>query len=185
MEDLQQPLEAQGRGFSHGHAKGHSRVGAGIRWVRRTLGGHGGELLGAVKLLRTRLLGAAATVQYESAREPGVQLGVSVPVEPFTALQQKQSRMDGGFEVDGTRRDLVPVSPPFLQPHIAAERRQAAAEGRDVRVGSLAFKDVPLTGAMQSAFPRYRQRAGSGTASVLLSLMTAPCLALAPTSSSR
>ena len=68
--------------------------------------------------------------------------------------------MDGGYKDDGTRRDLVPVSPPFLQPHIAAERRQAVAEGRDVRVGSLAFKDVPLTGATQSAFPRYRQRAG-------------------------
>ena len=159
MEDLQQPLEAQGRGFSHGHAKGHSRVGAGIRWVRGTLRGHGGEPLGAVKLLRGQLLGAAATVQYESAREPGLQLGVSVALEPFTALQQRQSRMDGGCEDDGSRRDLVRAAPPFLQPHIAAEQRQAAVDGREARVGSLAFKEVPLTGAMQSAFPRYRQRA--------------------------
>merc|ERR1712032_542589 len=67
--------------------------------------------------------------------------------------------MDGGCEEDGSRRDLVRVAPPFLQPHIAAEQRQAAADGREARVGSLAFKEVPLTGAMQSAFPRYRQRA--------------------------
>ena len=159
VEDLQQPLEAQGRGFSHGHAKGHSRVGAGIRWVRGTLRGQEGELLGAVKRLRRRLLGAAATVQYESAREPGVQLGVSVAPEPFTALQQRQSRMDGGLEDDGSRRDLVQLAPPFLQPHMAAEQRQAAAEGREARVGTVAFKEVPLTGALQSAFPRYRQRA--------------------------
>ena len=144
VEDLQQPLEAQGRGFSHGHAKGHSRVGAGIRWVQGTLRGQGGELLGAVKLLRRRLLGAAATVQCESAREPGLQLGVSVAPEPFTALQQRQSRMDGGFEDDGSRRDLAPVAPPFVQPHIAAEQRQAAAEGREARAGTLAFKEAPL-----------------------------------------
>ena len=89
-EDLQQPLEAQGRGFAHGHSKGHNRVGAGMRWVRVTLREQGGQLLAAVKLLRKRLLGAAATVQYESAREPRLQLGVSVAPEPFTEVQQRQ-----------------------------------------------------------------------------------------------
>ena len=70
-------------------------MGAGIRWVRVTLREQSGQLLGAVKLLRRRLLGAAATVQYESAQEPGLQLGVSVAPEPFTALQQRQVRMEG------------------------------------------------------------------------------------------
>ena len=158
-EDLQQPLEAQGRGFTHGHSKGHSRVGVGIRWVRTTLRQQGGNLVEAVKRLRSRLLCTAATVQYESAREPGLQLGVSVMPEPFTALQQKQSRMDGGIEDDGSRRDLVPVEPAFVQPHIAAEQRKACAEGREARAGTLAFKEVPLTGAIQSIFPAYRQRA--------------------------
>ena len=158
-EDLQQPLEAQGRGFTHGHAKGHSRVGAGVRWVRKTLRESGCNVLDAVKLLRKRLLSTAATVQYESAREPGLQLGVSVPREPFTAVQQRQSRMDGGFEDDGSQRDLVPVAPPFIQPHLAAEQRMAVAEGREARAGTFAFKEVPLTGAIQSVFPRYRQRA--------------------------
>ena len=158
-EDLQQPLEAQGRGFAHGHSKGHSRVGAGMRWVRRTLRQHGGNLVEAVKRLRTRLLSTAATVQYESAREPGLQLGVSVMPEPFTAVQQKQSRMDGGLEDDGSRRDLVPVTPAFVQPHIAAEQRRSVAEGREARAGTLAFKEVSLTGAIQSVFPAYRQRA--------------------------
>ena len=133
-EDLQQPLEAQGRGFAHRHGKSHSRVGAEMRLVRVTLREQGGQLLEAVKFLRRRLLCAAATVQYESAREPGLQLGVSVAPEPFTDLQQRQSRMDGGCEDDGTRRDHVPVAPPFIQPHIAAEQRLAAAQGREARV---------------------------------------------------
>ena len=38
VEDVQQPLEAQGRGFAHGHSKGHSRVGTGLRWVGHLLG---------------------------------------------------------------------------------------------------------------------------------------------------
>ena len=156
--DLQQPLEAQGRGFSHGHSKGHSKVGAGMRWVRTTMRQLGANVKEAVRCLRTRLLSTAATVQYESAREPGLQLGVSVMAEPFTAIQQKQSKMDGGLEDDGSRRDLVPVEPPFVQPHIAAEQRRAAAEGREARAGTWAFKEVPLTGAIQSVFPAYRQR---------------------------
>ena len=116
-EDLQQPLEAQGRGFAHVHSKGHSRVGAGMRWVRTILRQEGGNLVEAVQRLRSRLLSTAATVLYESAREPQLHLVVSVMPEPFTALQQSQSRMDGGFVDDGSRRDLVPVEPAFVQPH--------------------------------------------------------------------
>ena len=67
--------------------------------------------------------------------------------------------MDGGLEDDGSRRDLVPVTPAFVQAHIAAEQRRAVAEGREARAGTLAFKEVPLTGAIQSVFPAYRQRA--------------------------
>ena len=152
-------LEAQGRGFAHVHSKGHSRVGAGMRWVRTILRQEGGNLVEAVQRLRSRLLSTAATVLYESAREPQLHLVVSVMPEPFTALQQSQSRMDGGFVDDGSRRDLVPVEPAFVQPHIAEEQRVAGAEGREARAGTLAFKEVPLIDAIQSVFPAYRQRA--------------------------
>ena len=53
----------------------------------------------------------------------------------------------------------MPVEPPFVQPHIAAEQRRSVAEGREARAGTLAFKEVSLTGAIQSVFPAYRQRA--------------------------
>ena len=35
--DLQAPLEAQGRGFTHAHGKGHSIVGPGRKWLRRAM----------------------------------------------------------------------------------------------------------------------------------------------------
>ena len=111
-EDVQAPFESQARGFAHGHGKGHSRIGATVRWLRNSLRGSGEALLERVRDLRTALLAVAVTVQYEAAREPGRQLGVVLRPEPFTALQQRQSRMDGGEEDDGTLRDLVPVSPP-------------------------------------------------------------------------
>ena len=98
-------------------------------------------------------------MQYEASREPGLQLGVSLPPEPFTSVQQKQSRMDGGLEDDGSQRDHVPLAPPYIQPHIAAEQRRAAFQNREARSGTVAFKELPLTGALQSSFPRYRQRA--------------------------
>ena len=51
-------------------------------------------------------LATAATVQYDAANEPARQLGFAdVAPEPFTARQQRQSRMDGGEETDGTLRD--------------------------------------------------------------------------------
>ena len=35
--DVQVPLEAQGRGFTHGHAKGHSVIGSTMHWLRRAV----------------------------------------------------------------------------------------------------------------------------------------------------
>jgi len=154
--DVQAPFEAQGRGFEHGHGKGHSMVGATMQWLRKavTTG-----LTAAADTFRTALLAMAATVQYESAREPAKQMGVhDLPPEPFTAKQQRQTRMDGGEDEDGTLREFVELGPPVVQPHLQREALRAAAQNRAPLTGCTAYRQLPLTGAFQSSFPSYRQR---------------------------
>ena len=161
--DVQAPLEGQGRGFIHGHGKGHGIVGPTMRWLRNALRAGGQSLLSAVRKLRTDLLEAAASVQYESVNETGRQLGVAgMPPEPFTSKQQRQSRMDGGEDEDGSLREFVPIAPPVEQPHIERERARAATENRTPMVGADAYTRLPLTGAFQSTFPWYRQRFSFG-----------------------
>ena len=156
---LQAPLEAQGRGFAHGHGKGHSILGPTLRWLRRSVAS---GLTSAVAAIRQALLGTATTVQYDAAREPGRQLGIEVRPEPFTSRQQRQSRMDGGVDEDGTEREYVPVEPPVLQPHMERERNRAAAQNRQPLLGSAAYHQLPLTGAFPSVFPPYRQMTSFG-----------------------
>mgnify|MGYP003323513258 CR=1 FL=1 len=102
--DVQAPLEAQGRGFTHGHGKGHAVVGPTIKWLRKAVTS---GLMPEVQNLRQALLDTAVTVQYDAAREPARQLGVDLRPEPFTRRQQRQSRMDGGVEDNGTQREYV------------------------------------------------------------------------------
>ena len=154
--DVQAPFEAQGRGFQHGHGKGHSIVGATMRWLRKAVAT---GLTAAAHTFRTALLATAATVQYESAREPAKQMGVhDLPPEPFTAKQQRQTRMDGGEDEDGTLRELVELGPPVVQPHLQREVLRAEAQNRTPLTGCTAYRQLPLTGAFQSSFPSYRQR---------------------------
>ena len=82
--DVQAPLEAQGRGFTHSHGKGHGILGPTMRWLRRSIAT---GLTAAVRRMREALLNTAVTVQYDSAREPGRQLGVELREEPFTSRQ--------------------------------------------------------------------------------------------------
>ena len=107
---------------------------------------------------------AAVSVQYESANEPAIQMGVSdLPPEPFTEKQQRQSKMDGALEDDGiTKRDLVKLQPPLEQEHVGRERRAAAAGNRPPLKGTAAFREMPLTCAHQSSFPAYRLRGSFG-----------------------
>ena len=106
-------------------------------------------VLQSVRDMREALLSTAATVQYEAANEPGRQMGVeSLPPEPFTERQQRQSRMDGGEEEDGTPRDYIAVAPPVEQPYIEKERNKAAAESRLLLKGAAAYRDLPLIGAL-------------------------------------
>ena len=85
-------------------------------------------------------------------------MGVDLHAEPFSARQQRQSRMDGGEDEDGTIREYVDLAPPVLEPHIERERCKAAAESRLPLMDTTAYREVPLTGAFQSILPAYRQR---------------------------
>ena len=138
----------------HGHGKGHSVIGATMKWLRhaKTSG-----LNAAVHAVREAFLATAVTVQYDAAREPARQLGVELRPEPFTARQQRQSRMDGGEEDGDTQRDLVELAAPVEQPHMEREMLLATSESRLPRLGSAAYRDLPLTGAFQSTLPAYRQ----------------------------
>ena len=107
--DVQAPLEGQGPGFTHGHGKGHSVLGPSMHWLRRSLV-TGFEK--AVQWIRFSLLDTAVTVQHDSAREAARQLGVEVPLEPFAKRQQRQSRMDGGEDADGSLREYIALAPP-------------------------------------------------------------------------
>ena len=92
--DVQAPFESQGRGFEHGHGKGHGLAGATMKWLRKAVGG---DLRPLAKKFQQAVLAMAETVQYESARESARQMNVlDLPLEPFTEKQQRQTRMDGG-----------------------------------------------------------------------------------------
>ena len=120
-------------------------------------------LANAARRLRADVLSMGATVQYETTAESGMQMGVQdLPPEPFTAKQQRQSRMDGGQDEDGSCREYVAIAPPVEQPHIVKERNRAAAVNRPELSGTAAYKNLPLTGAFQATFPRYRQRSSFG-----------------------
>ena len=162
--DVEVPGEAQGRGFTHGHGKGHSRIGVTVAWIRDVLRSAPSATSLRIKKMREALLRAAVSVQYEFANEPAIQMGVSdLPPEPFTEKQQRQSKMDGALEDDGiTKRDLVKLQPPLEQEHVGRERRAAAAGNRPPLKGTAAFRELPLTCAHQSSFPAYRLRGSFG-----------------------
>jgi len=162
--DVAVPGEAQGRGFTHGHGKGHSRIGVTVAWIRDVLRSAPSATFQRIEKMREALLRAAASVQYESANEPAIQMGVSdLPPEPFTEKQQRQSKMDGALEDDGiTKRDLVKLQLPLEQEHVGRERRAAAAGNRPPLKGTAAFREMPLTCAHQSCFPAYRLRGSFG-----------------------
>ena len=114
------PLEAQGRGFEHGHQK--------LMCVPRTRAARlkelftrsaaaaehaEDELARFCRVARQELLRAACSLQYDSAVVPGRQLGVPLRPEPFSQLQQRRCRHDGEVEEmhdHVPRRPLIPVT---------------------------------------------------------------------------
>ena len=130
-----------------------------MKWLRAAVATGLTGLANAARRLKEDVLSMAVTVQYEAASEPGAQMGVQdMPPEPFTEKQQRQSRMDGGTDEDGSLREHVAIAPPVEQPHIIKERNRATAENRMEISGTAAYKSLPLTGAFQATFPLYRQR---------------------------
>ena len=93
VADVQAPLESQARGFTHGHGKGHSIIGATMSWLRNAVSS---GFTSSVRQMREALCSMASTVQYDAARESARQMGVELRPEPFTEKQRRQSRLDGG-----------------------------------------------------------------------------------------
>ena len=166
-------IEAQQRGFAHGHGKVHSipdgtrglmqcleDVLGEINALRETSGGEhpAQEKVDAIVESHTesynkKLIESASTRQYESATLPAKQLGLILPDAPFSEKQQRQSRFDGGMEDDNvTPRPLVAVRPPEELAHVSQNRRrlnfQHRLRGND-------YKELPLTGCQLCNAPHY------------------------------
>ena len=114
MRSLIKALEAQGRGFAHGHEKHHSepRVKA-IDLIQLCLGSNGcgatehehskdEALTSWMDGHRKACLRDAATKQYDSAVESARQFGCPELREVFTAEEKKRCKLDGGIDEDGT-----------------------------------------------------------------------------------
>ena len=166
-------IEAQLRGFAHGHGKIHSVPDASkglhdsldsvvreIAKLKEASGdGHPADedILAVVNKEResynARLISSASTRQYESGTLPARQMGQEVHDAPFSEKQQRQSRYDGGVEEDGsTKRPYVPIVSDELPAHIARERRRTD-QGQQLRRNE--YKEVPLTGCQLCIAPRY------------------------------
>ena len=158
------PLEAQGRGFAHGHGKYISVPRARAAHLKALFARcaaateHGeDELVEFCRVARRELLRAACTLQYDSAVVPGLQLGVALRPEPFSMQQQRRCRHDGEVEEmddNAPRRPHIPVTDPEPNGHLRSEAQAAVLEQRPPRDP---YKELPLTGAVQSMMPRYRR----------------------------
>ncbi len=68
-----------------------------VAWLKRVMNSGDDEAAAAANQLRNALVLAASSVQYDSTIESARQMGVEMPPERFAAKQQKQNRMDGGW----------------------------------------------------------------------------------------
>ena len=109
---------------------------------------------------------AAAAFQCDLAVVHGRQHGISLRPEPFSARQQKHSRLDGQPEEmddDGRLRPHLPTTATDHNGHVRAESDAAMAEQRSPQE---VYKELPLTGAVQSMMPSYRLSKTFGNISV-------------------
>ena len=99
VESVLMPLEAQGRGFAHGHKKVISLPNYSASRLKTLFAKDSAALIRALDHMRKQVVDAVSLVQYDTATLPGEQLGVDLPPEPFSRQQQRQSRLDGGISV--------------------------------------------------------------------------------------
>ena len=106
---------------------------------------------------RAVVLQAACTLQSDSAEYSGAQLGVTLRPEPFTSRQQQRSRFDGQVEEaddNAPSRRLIPVTTEEPNGHLKREEESSTAAQKPMRHP---YKQLPLTGAIQSMMPMYRR----------------------------
>ena len=150
-------LEAQGRGFAHGHEKTHSEpMTKAIDLVMLFDGRKDDQLESSLKAWmakhREACLKDAVSKQYDSAVESARQFGCDDLKEVFTEEERRRCKLDGGFEEDGTKRGTVEVVPAPEPAHVLREKDTAIAEGRALRHP---YRGMPLTGAPGARFPLY------------------------------
>ena len=160
-----EPFESQERGFQHGHRKKYAIPKNNERAIIEKFRTHNStELHNLFQDLKNALIRCAETLQYEASTLPAKQMGQTVLPEKFTAKQQKQSRLDGGVELDGSQRQLLPVTAPELPGHHELEKRRANAEGR---APVSMYTQASLQGCHQSLMPTYRLPQNLGARKVL------------------
>jgi len=155
------PLEAQGRGFTHGHEKIISvpkiRAARLHQLFTKAAASADGqnELSTWVQRCREAILQAASTLQYDSAVHSAAQLGVQVRPEPFSKKQQSRCRFDGEpEEADDEKkvRRFIPVTQSEPNGHLKREEERCIGGAK----AQHPYKELPLTGACQSLMPTFR-----------------------------
>jgi len=123
-----EPFESQGRGFEHGHRKKYAIPKMREREFVGLFRNQDPTVLhNLLQELNTALLRCAETLQYEASTLPAKQTGETVLPEKFTQKQRHQSRLDGGIELDGSRRMCLPVTAQELPGHHVLEQRKSIA----------------------------------------------------------
>ncbi len=149
LSSLIKALEAQGRGFAHGHEKHHIEpIAQAIDIVVLLLGAvdratgateHSDDRDGELQDWRARHRNAhlrdAATQQFDSIVKSGPQFGCTDLTDVFTTYEKKQCRLDGEADDAGAPRlPNAEVAPPAADPgHVIRERRAAEHEDMPLR----------------------------------------------------
>lgn len=149
-----EPFESQARGFQHGHRKVYKVPATREHDVVRLFREQDPTVLHSMlQQLSQAMISCVESLQYEASTLPAAQMRQTVLPEKFTKKQQLQSRLDGGVELDGSRRQLLETTPQELPGHHVLEHRRAHAEQRPPL--SL-YTQVSLQGCHQSLMPTYR-----------------------------
>ena len=111
-----EPFESQSRGFQHGHRKVFKTPATREQEVPRLFREQDPTVLhGLLQKVKQAMISCAESLQYEASTLPAAQMRQDVLREQFTRKQQLQSRLDGGVELDGSRRQLLETTPQELR----------------------------------------------------------------------